>query len=196
MKFLKIFTLLTVVMVIMSPVTSAHSGRTDSSGGHNCSAKSQSKGLCTGYHYHNSGSKSSSTSSSSKSSSSSTKKSTKSTTSSSVKKEEYVKSNVKLYVNDELILLENSPLVKNDTNYYPVREVAKAIEATVSVDTNKSEINITKDKKTNILDTNSKTVITKNYVTYAPIRDIVSNLGVQFTYDSKKNEIRMTYKKV
>lgn len=33
----------------------AHSGRTDSSGGHNCSAKSQSKGLCTGYHYHNEG---------------------------------------------------------------------------------------------------------------------------------------------
>lgn len=34
----------------------AHSGRTDSSGGHNCSAKSISKGLCTGYHYHNGGS--------------------------------------------------------------------------------------------------------------------------------------------
>lgn len=34
----------------------AHSGKTDSSGGHNCSAKSQAKGLCTGYHYHNEGS--------------------------------------------------------------------------------------------------------------------------------------------
>ena len=37
----------------------SHSGRTDSSGGHNCSAKSKSKGLCTGYHYHNGGSDSS-----------------------------------------------------------------------------------------------------------------------------------------
>jgi len=36
--------------------TYAHSGRTDSSGGHNCSAKSVNKGLCSGYHYHNSGS--------------------------------------------------------------------------------------------------------------------------------------------
>lgn len=36
----------------------AHSGRTDSNGGHNCSAKSISKGLCTGYHYHNGGSSS------------------------------------------------------------------------------------------------------------------------------------------
>jgi hypothetical protein len=33
----------------------AHSGRTDGNGGHNCSAKSQAKGLCTGYHYHNGG---------------------------------------------------------------------------------------------------------------------------------------------
>ena len=31
----------------------AHSGRTDSRGGHNCSQKSKNKGLCTGYHYHN-----------------------------------------------------------------------------------------------------------------------------------------------
>lgn len=33
----------------------AHSGRTDSSGGHNCTAKSIAKGLCTGYHFHNGG---------------------------------------------------------------------------------------------------------------------------------------------
>lgn len=31
----------------------AHSGRTDSNGGHNCSEKSKRKGLCSGYHYHN-----------------------------------------------------------------------------------------------------------------------------------------------
>ena len=30
----------------------AHGGRTDKSGGHNCSEKSVSKGLCTGYHFH------------------------------------------------------------------------------------------------------------------------------------------------
>lgn len=33
----------------------AHSGRTDSSGGHNCSESSKAKGLCSGYHYHNGG---------------------------------------------------------------------------------------------------------------------------------------------
>jgi len=29
-----------------------HGGGLDSSGGHNCSEKSQRKGLCSGYHYH------------------------------------------------------------------------------------------------------------------------------------------------
>ncbi|MCS0670433.1 YHYH domain-containing protein [Cytobacillus firmus] len=53
----------------------AHSGRTDSNGGHNCSPKSQAKGLCSGYHYHNGGSSSSesSTSTSSKPAASSDK---------------------------------------------------------------------------------------------------------------------------
>ena len=49
---------LLVILFLLLPsqdLVSAHSGRTDSSGGHNCSSKSQSKGLCTGYHSHNSG---------------------------------------------------------------------------------------------------------------------------------------------
>ena len=33
-------------------IKNGHSGRTDSSGGHNCSQKSIDKGLCYGYHYH------------------------------------------------------------------------------------------------------------------------------------------------
>lgn len=39
--------------ILISLNCSAHSGGTDSSGGHNCSQKSKEKGLCTGYHYHN-----------------------------------------------------------------------------------------------------------------------------------------------
>ncbi len=33
-------------------IKNGHSGRTDSSGGHNCSDASVRKGLCSGYHYH------------------------------------------------------------------------------------------------------------------------------------------------
>jgi hypothetical protein len=42
-----------VAIVILTSQASAHSGRTDSSGGHKCSEKSVEKGLCGGYHYHN-----------------------------------------------------------------------------------------------------------------------------------------------
>ncbi|WP_173918968.1 YHYH domain-containing protein [Halobacillus sp. Marseille-Q1614] len=63
----KLYILLTVVLLLFSfqNVVEAHSGRTDSNGGHNCTEKSIAKGLCTGYHYHNGGSSSSSSSSSS-----------------------------------------------------------------------------------------------------------------------------------
>jgi hypothetical protein len=52
----KIVLLLTLLLsLLFGSLASAHSGRTDSSGGHNCSSKSQAKGLCSGYHYHNGG---------------------------------------------------------------------------------------------------------------------------------------------
>ena len=38
--------------MIVSDSAEAHSGRTDSNGGHNCSDQSKRKGLCSGYHYH------------------------------------------------------------------------------------------------------------------------------------------------
>ena len=40
---------------LLASYSSAHSGRTDANGGHNCSQASKDKGLCTGYHYHNTG---------------------------------------------------------------------------------------------------------------------------------------------
>ena len=47
--------MMTLMLTLVSGQAIAHSGRTDSSGGHNCSQKSKDKGLCTGYHYHNDG---------------------------------------------------------------------------------------------------------------------------------------------
>ncbi|MBU8877967.1 YHYH domain-containing protein [Bacillus sp. FJAT-29790] len=52
LKFLVLFLLFTYLNINS---VEAHSGRTDSSGGHNCSPKSVAKGLCSGYHYHNGG---------------------------------------------------------------------------------------------------------------------------------------------
>ncbi len=50
---MKKLVLLTLIAVLgLSAQAYSHSGRTDKNGGHNCSAKSQQKGLCSGYHYH------------------------------------------------------------------------------------------------------------------------------------------------
>lgn len=63
MKKYLILALNFVALFILSVSTAdAHSGRTDASGGHNCSQKSINKGLCTGYHNHNGGSSSGSVS--------------------------------------------------------------------------------------------------------------------------------------
>ena len=47
--------LICILVLFATSQVSAHSGRTDKNGGHNCSQKSKEKGLCTGYHYHNGG---------------------------------------------------------------------------------------------------------------------------------------------
>ena len=54
---MKKWSLLFVLLLVFSFSLSAeaHPGRTDGSGGHNCTAKSVAKGLCTDYHYHNGG---------------------------------------------------------------------------------------------------------------------------------------------
>ncbi|MEC0092393.1 YHYH domain-containing protein [Paenibacillus macquariensis] len=53
MKKIIVLSIALTVLLGISSSAYAHSGRTDKNGGHNCSAKSKQKGLCTGYHYHN-----------------------------------------------------------------------------------------------------------------------------------------------
>jgi hypothetical protein len=45
--------LLAILIMSLASYSLAHSGRTDTYGGHKCSQKSINKGLCSGYHYHN-----------------------------------------------------------------------------------------------------------------------------------------------
>ncbi|MCR8656717.1 copper amine oxidase N-terminal domain-containing protein [Paenibacillus endoradicis] len=193
-KTIQLFMVIILSIALLVPTTAAHSGRTDANGGHNCSEKSKSKGLCTGYHYH---SGSSSTSSSSSSSNSSTKKSNSSSSKSkttTVKKAEYEKSSVTLYVNDVLVKLDNDILVKENSNYFPVRDVVKAIGATLEIDKTADVIKITKNKKSATLSLSSKNVISKNNTTYAPIRDIVGDLGATITFDKDNNRIYINIK--
>jgi len=191
-----------LLLALMGSSVSAHSGRTDANGGHNCSAKSKQKGLCTGYHYHNTGSKSTTKTSKSSFSSKSTTKSNdkikpKSSFSKSVNqvdtKDQYKQSDVKLYVNAELVKLTNKPIQKNNSNYFPVRLVANAVGAKISFDAKQETITITKDSKSVVLASNKEDVIVKDNVTYAPIRSIVSALQIYVNYDSHNNSVFLTY---
>lgn len=199
-KAMKLITMLLCISLFFSvgSLASAHSGRTDANGGHNCSQKSKDKGLCTGYHYHNGGSSgksSSSSSGSSKSSNSSktgTSKSSSSTKSSSSSSKPALKtSDVTLMVNGEVVALSNKPLVKDNSTYFPVREVADAIGATLSFNDAKTELTLTRAKQSVSFKLSSKDIISQNNTTYAPIRAIVEKLGGSVTLDAKSNTIKV-----
>ncbi|MHA7967616.1 stalk domain-containing protein [Paenibacillus sp. CAU 1782] len=196
--FAKTGVIVLTVMLLFTTVASAHSGRTDANGGHNCSQKSKDKGLCTGYHYHNSGkssggsSSSSGTSSGSESSSSSKGNTTGSNSSSSGSKSsaaQYSKSSVQLYVNDKQVALKTSPLLKDNTNYFPIKETAEALGATAEWDSAKSTLTIAKDKKKLALDPKKDKLLQVDATDYAPIRIIVEGLGGTLTFDKAKNTI-------
>lgn len=189
-KALKLMTVILCLSLVFAfaSLVSAHSGRTDANGGHNCSQKSKDKGLCTGYHYHNGGSSSSSSSSSSGSSSNS---SNSSKSSASSTKDSLKTSNVVLIVNGEVVTLDNKPLIKSNTTYFPVREIAGVIDASLSFNDAKTEFTLTRAKKTVSFKLTSKDIISKNNTTYAPIRAIVEKLGGKVSYDAKSNTIKV-----
>ncbi|WP_339189377.1 copper amine oxidase N-terminal domain-containing protein [Paenibacillus sp. FSL R5-0490] len=196
---IKVISSLLAIFMIFATVASAHPGRTDSSGGHTCRTNCAKWGLKQGeYHYHNGGSSSSSKSSSSSSSSSgSTKKSNKSSTATQKKatpKPEYIKSAVQVKVNGSKVIFTESPIIMNNTNLVPLREMAKAMKAKTSWDSKTQTITVTKDKYKLIFTLSSKKVKVNGKevtlqaapkeikgTTYIPLRVLVEGLGASLT---------------
>lgn len=121
----KILPIVLVCVLILTPITHAHSGRTDANGGHNCSEKSKQKGLCSGYHYHNSGKSDnapSTRSTSEKKSSSPASQPSKTMTKEKVEVQpKYTVSDIEVYVNHTLVPV--IPLLSNDRTYIAVKEL-------------------------------------------------------------------------
>ncbi|NQX60523.1 YHYH domain-containing protein [Paenibacillus qinlingensis] len=107
------------LLITVSTTATAHSGRTDSNGGHNCSAASKAKGLCSGYHYHNGGSSSNSGSSGSGSSSSGSSSTSPSTKAPETKKVEVVDTRLKATIPPYKISI-NGTQIDNAYAEYPV----------------------------------------------------------------------------
>ena len=191
---IRVCILLIACLFTFNSSTSAHSGRTDASGGHNCSSKSKAKGLCTGYHYHNGGSSSSGTTSKSSRSNSSTKSSNNtSTKKKAAQSSPYKQSNVKYVVNGTEVKLSPAPLLYNNTFLFPVRQVADSLGAQIKWNESDSTITITKNKKEIVLHLNNDSSLhTIKNTTYAPIRKIAEGLGAVVIFDSKQNIIQVT----
>lgn len=207
----KISIMVLVLFMAFSPLAHAHSGRTDSNGGHNCSDKSKAKGLCSGYHYHNGGNSSGSGSSGSSSTTSSKKTTTttKKTTTSSNKdnearkvKKSYIESSLTVYIEDEKVQLDPKPILFNSANYLPLRVTAELLGAKVAWDQGTSTITISKDDRTFILTVDSTAAkindesttissapILVNNVVYVSIRVIAEGLGYTAKYQSDTDSL-------
>ncbi|MFF2479885.1 YHYH domain-containing protein [Paenibacillus sp. NPDC058071] len=172
-----IVTLALLITLLFPATTYAHSGRTDANGGHNCSAKSIRKGLCTGYHYHNGGSSGSTSSSKTSSSSSSSKSKTSSSGSSSSAKStkektssnkpapqpQYTVLDKKLTVNDKNQTLQKSLILYDQNTYIYVRDFAAAFGYSVEVDQSKDVILSRKSNSIKIANDSGKIYLDGKY---------------------------------
>ncbi len=138
----KIICVFIVLFLLLTPLysVSAHSGRTDSSGGHNCSEKSISKGLCSGYHYHNGGSAKTPKPTAKPTPKPTTKPTAKPTVKPTAAKVEPIK----LIVNGKPVKLE----VKNidQVNYVSLKEIASLLGYEITIDTKTNTITLSPKK--------------------------------------------------
>jgi hypothetical protein len=184
----------------------AHPGRTDSKGGHTCRTNCEKWGLEYGeYHYHNGGGASSSNRSTSSSKitpkSSTTKKAAPKPSTPT-----YQQSTLSVYVNDNQINFSSKPVMYQNTNLVPLREIAEGMGATIDWDKDHGTITITKDLRKVTLTLGSKKVfndgisetmnaapkIIKN-VTYVPVQVLAKGLGASIVFDQNMNSLHITY---
>ncbi|GAA0134043.1 hypothetical protein YSY43_08830 [Paenibacillus sp. YSY-4.3] len=209
----KIIALVVSLTLLLSAQTSvlAHSGRTDANGGHNCSEKSKQKGLCSGYHYHNSGTtNSSSKSTSTKSSSTSTNKSSSSSkTGTSSKnaapKKGYTTVDITLIVNGSVVPLEQKAVIVNGTVLIPLKNLFDALGATLEWDQATKKITASKGdtsveltvdstaarKQNKPLTLQAKPIVINGY-TMVPARFAAESFDATVEWDSQSSTITVT----
>ncbi|MCM3129701.1 copper amine oxidase N-terminal domain-containing protein [Paenibacillus provencensis] len=201
-KKVLVTSVLTLFLLSSSTSVLAHPGRTDSNGGHTCWTNCAKWGLEYGeYHYHNGGSSSSSTKSSGSTSSPSTKKTNPAKPKET--KPQYTESSLKVYVNDKKINFNNKPLQYQGSNLLPLRDIANALDATFTYDSDSATIGLVKDKFKITLTLGSKSVFYNgksatlstapkviNGITYIPVQSI-KGLGATLKLNSSDNTLNI-----
>lgn len=188
---------------------SAHPGRTDSKGGHTCKTNCEKWGLEYGeYHYHNGKGSSSSNSTSSKNSSSSgssTKASSSKKSASKPATPAYKESGLEVYVNGDKLTFGSQPVIYQNTNLVPLREIAEGLGASISYDKDSGTIGVSRGTNKITLTIGSKTVFyngtseTANVapkvikdVTYVPAQVFARGLGASIEYNADSNSLEIT----
>lgn len=196
------------LLLVSGSVVSAHPGRTDANGGHTCRTNCERWGLSYGeYHYHNgggssSGSKSSSSAPKAKSSQNSTPKSAPKPAAPA-----YAKSGLKVYVNGGLVKFDSEPLVYNNINLVPLREIAEGMgarvtwnreAASIGVQRGNHKITLTIGSKTIYYNGKSETVAVApkviDGVTYVPVQVFARGLGAGINYTDHDKILRIALK--
>lgn len=188
MKKLVLFITMLSLFMATSLTADAHPGRLDSNGGHNCSAKSKAKGLCTGYHYHNKGNEAAPS------------------TNTSPKKPTYqsppepVLTTVDVYINNVKQYYNPTAYIKNGTTLVPMKAIFVSLGATVTYDNTTKKVTAYKDSKKIVIGVGNKnayvnsngvtTTIKLNHAaeiykgtTMVPLRFVSEALGADITFD-------------
>ncbi|SEM15887.1 Copper amine oxidase N-terminal domain-containing protein [Paenibacillus sp. cl141a] len=197
------------LLLVSGSVVSAHPGRTDANGGHTCRTNCERWGLSYGeYHYHNGGG--SSSGSKSPSSAPKSKSSQKSTAKPAAPKPAapaYAKSGLKVYVNGSVVKFDSEPLVYNNINLVPLREIAEGMgakvvwnrdAASIGVQRGNHKITLTIGSKTVYYNGKSETVSVApkvmDGVTYVPIQVFARGLGAGVNYTEHDKILRISFK--
>ncbi|WP_068784872.1 copper amine oxidase N-terminal domain-containing protein [Paenibacillus phocaensis] len=197
--------ILAIMLAMASVPAAAHPGRTDANGGHTCRTNCEKWGLDYGeYHYHNGGKSSSGKSSGSQSSKTTTRKS------SSTPKQKthktaipaHKKSSLTLKVNGQKVMLTNDPILVQNTNLVPLRELAESLGATTTWDRETQTIGIIKgdDKITltigstkvyynGVAETLSAAPQVIDGVTYVPAQAVARGLHASLSYDKTSDTL-------
>ncbi|MBJ9989269.1 MULTISPECIES: copper amine oxidase N-terminal domain-containing protein [Paenibacillus] len=196
-------TLALILVLSSASIVSAHPGRTDANGGHTCWTNCSKWGLEYGeYHYHNGGSSSSGSSSSSNTSKNSS--SSKSSTRKSAVPT-YKASGLKVYINGQKISFNSEPVIYQNTNLVPLREIAEGLGATITYDKDTGTIGVSKKNHKITLTIGSKTVFYNGTsetasaapkvikgVTYVPAQVFARGLGAGIEYSSSSNSLKIS----
>jgi hypothetical protein len=110
-----------------------------------------------------------------------------------------------VYVNGQKLSFASEPVIFQNTNLVPLREISEGLGATISYDKDSGTIGVTKGNRKMTLTIGSKTVYYNGSsetasaapkvikgVTYVPAQVFARGLGASIEFDSSSNTLKIT----